>query len=226
MPTPTSLNRPIPTDGSAGASTSTPSSNSTAIFSTKVQHITPTVVFSDSTLTNQEILRLSYSYDKQVSDGSLILYASQIGQDCHKIYLPSPKNKQPVITVELVFQNISEKPLVIETEFKLTQGRLTDLGFLYFYGDGERLHISSLTPDEFSIPTTFVYIPAHESYKHVITLGLPIEIRSDNGPWELIPAGQYYVKFLYVNDHQKVGQQEDVWTGIISSNPVEFCVKE
>ena len=152
-----------------------------------------------------------------------MMFAEAIDLKCHKITI--------LITymdILISFQNRTRDYLYLAGKFWVSLNNREqggDIIPLFFKEDGSRIRLSR---DEYDFgkyePTTPLEIPPQSEYRVVIKVPLPTTLPAQT--ITLIPEGRYIAKLIYNNSYDTVAGQDDIWTGMISSNLIEFCMEE
>lgn len=183
------------------------------------------IIQTDNQTTQVDKMVANHTFNQQVTDGKLMLFAEEVNPECHKI-----TTLETYMNVRLVFQNMTEDSLTIPDASSVSpNSRLTggDIVALFFSTDGSRIR---LWRDDLDMvmkyePGAVVVIPAQNEYVITIKIPLPSTL-SGYERITLIPPGHYLTKIIYNNSHDTVAGQGNIWTGIISSNLVELCMVE
>ena len=157
----------------------------------------------------------------QVTDGKLLLSIPELESNCYAQYEQIP--------IDLIFHNLTPKPLSLRDKFDLAINRSLrggNISLLISESNGEPLFTLSdfSLADYFDVSTPkYLEIPVGSDYKITISFVFPKEkvLTVTTNKLETIPtiAGNYFIRFLYF------GYDENAWSGMIASNQLEICIK-
>ena len=162
--------------------------------------------------------------NEPINDGVLSINIEDQEPKCHPVTAP--------ISIKLVFENMSNQPLLLQSRFILSQKRLGTDGDIFVWlssKDG----ISLLSPSDTindeqwgQTPTPLKYLTLDEFSKFETTVHykLPLKVMNGNAINEFryfTPRpGQYLIKVVYQN---LAPSHSNEWGGVIASNQIEVC---
>jgi len=211
---------PIPTTTITPALTSTPT-----LFPIQTSAVYPsTIIQMDYDLLSAAFQKANYTFNQQVTDGKLMLLVEEVDPKCHKI------RKMPDdIDVRIAFRSLVGYPLYVASDFRVSMNsRIAggDIIPMFYDQIGKRFGLSrdQIDYEIDLIPKSVIVIQPGEEFVSSIPILLPGTLSAGNG--SLISPGQYLVKIIYQNRVSSMKGQENIWTGMISSNLIEFCMEE
>lgn len=179
-------------------------------------------IISYETLQAYETPISVYRFQGQVIDNYLMLSA--------KLISPSCKDINDTIKIKLRFQNLTNEPITITSEFNIISGGLGAGGNITaLISDSDENRIYTLADVNLSSDTFYVYpnifstIPSKSFTEFIIDYEFPKrvyanltdEVRSVTSP------GNYLIRFVY-SDYLR---ENNNWEGTISSNDITVCIK-
>lgn len=169
-----------------------------------------------------ETLSSVYNYDGQVTDGVLVLATEVVSPKCNNIGSP--------IKIRLFFQNRSNDPIVITSEFNVINGGFGAGGNLIaiiFDSKKNRIYTLAdinLSSDTFyTRPNVYSTILPNSLEEFTIDYYFPdLIFRNKTDEVRSTPvSGQFLIRFVY-SDRQR---ENSNWEGIVSSNLITVCIQ-
>jgi hypothetical protein len=179
------------------------------------------------TVESEPLYKAIEKSNELVSDGILSLTIEEREAKCHHI--------NDMISINLVFENLTCRPLVLQSRFTISKKRFGTDGDIFVWlnaqdrtpllspTDGviDELWGQTPTPSKYQVLGAFFKFETKFDYK------LPHYVRDGNAQNKynfFTPSpGQYLIRIIYQN---LIPSQINEWSGVIASNQVEVCVIE
>jgi hypothetical protein len=164
-----------------------------------------------------------FSKEKRLTDKVLQLTIDDGVKECF--------DKDTKITISLEFHNLTSQVLFLQANMVVPPNKFTGVGSiipLFYDVKGELLLelTDTFTSDYPFYTENYTKIQAYGIYKTMVDIDFPNEVLIDYSSNDLrtIPTdpGRYNLKILYLNYLSDSPQQ---WSGMISSNIIDFCIK-
>jgi hypothetical protein len=162
--------------------------------------------------------------DEAFNDGKLALTVRVKEMKCFSIAEPIP--------IVLVFENLTDEPLKLESNFIYSSKRMSANGNIFVWLTGPDgtplLTLGDILPEDFLEPTRlplrYQTLSGHSKLETEIAYQIPEQVldgyATKSEPFTPTP-GQYLLRVIY---QSLASEQENEWEGLIASQRIELCV--